>query len=173
MCMVKVRALSIFYSYTDDIDVKLTTLKQLISGLDRCCILVQSVMLVLHDVIPLAKPFNGVTSESAIVVDFIRNVIELNDPATAEGDIVNAIPNGTHYAASVLQPDEMFELIRHTGQNSIDARITRNTTECVILLTCGRRRVVNSDKYGEKVVRFAINTDGHCLFDSLLHDIPT
>lgn len=36
-------------------------------------------MLFLHDVILLAKPFIGVTSESTVVVDFIRNVIESND----------------------------------------------------------------------------------------------
>ena len=61
----------------------------------------------------------------------------------------------------------MVELIRYIGQNSIDSRVTKKTKECDILSTIGRRRVVDSDKYGEKVVRFAINTDGHCLFDSL------
>jgi hypothetical protein len=45
--------------------VKLTTLKQIIS--------------ILHDLILLAKPFIGVTSESTVVVEFIRNVIESND----------------------------------------------------------------------------------------------
>lgn len=58
----------------------------------------------------------------------------------------------------------MVDLIRYIGQNSIDSRVTKKTKECDII---GRRRVVDSDKYGEKVVRFAINTDGHCLFDSL------
>lgn len=62
---------------------------------------------------------------------------------------------------------KMISLVRYIGQESIDARITKKTKESDILSTIGRRRVVNSDKYDEKVVRFAINTDGHCLFDSL------
>jgi hypothetical protein len=217
--LVKVRTLFNFDSCIDDIDVKLTTSKQIISDLDRYCP-IQNVVLFLYDVILLAKPFIGVTSESTIVVDFIRIVIENNDLHSAisatkklaldckscyekdlescrigierliahnrkengkkkekklagrkanpiEGDALNLIHNSTH---NVLQSDKvlgMVELIRYIGQNSIDSRATKKTKECDILSTIGRRRVVNSDKYGEKVVRFAINTDGHCLFDSL------
>ena len=54
-------------------------MKQIISDLDRCCIPIQNVVFILHDVILLAKPFICVTSESTIVVEFIRNVIESND----------------------------------------------------------------------------------------------
>ena len=74
-------------------------------------------------------------------------------------DIYNAI--------EVSQFNEMIDLIRFIGQNSIDARVTKKTKESNILSTIGRRRMVNSDRYGEKVVRCAINADGHCLFDSL------
>ena len=73
--LVKVRTLFNFYSCIDDIDVKLTTLKQIISDLDRYCP-IQNVVLFLYDVILLAKPFIGL---STVVVKFIRNVIESND----------------------------------------------------------------------------------------------
>ena len=85
-----------------------------------------------------------------------------------EGDALNSIHNdGTHNVLQSHKVLDMVELIRYIGQNSIDSRVTKKTKECDILSTIGRRRVVDSDKYGEKVVRFAINTDGHCLFDSL------
>ena len=217
--LVRIRTLSNFYACIDDIDVKLITLKQIISDLDRCCIIpIQNVVLFLHDVIVLAKPFIGL---STIVVEFIRNVIESNDLHSAisvtkklaldckscyekdlescrigierliahnrkengrkkqkklagrkanpiEDNALNSIHNGIY---NVLQSHKilgMVELIRYIGQNSIDSRVTKKTKECDILSTMGRRRIVNSDKYGEKVVRFAINTDGHCLFDSLV-----
>lgn len=219
--LVKVRTLFTFYSCPDDIDVKLTTLNQIISDLDRCCIPIQNVVLILHDVILLAKPFIGLTSESTVVVEFIRNAIESNDLHSAisvtkklaldckscyekelescrigierliahnrkenikkkekklagkkanpiEGDALNSIHNdGTHNVLQSHKVLDMVELIRYIGQNSIDSRVIKKTKECDILSTIGRRRVVDSDKYGEKVVRFAINTDGHCLFDSL------
>ena len=93
--------------------------------------------------------------------------------AVVAADAVDSISSSsviTFSIAALVVPqfNEMIDIIRYVGQNSIDLKITKKTKESDILTTIGRRRFVNSEnKYGENVIRCTINDDGHCLFDAL------